>query len=310
VLVTLSCCIERGLQYLWSRQSSEGFWSDWNLPPGASRMWTTAYIGYRLSSLPAGWQGWVDEPLMRAETWLRAAEFRSGGWGYSEETGPDADSTALAILFLTARGGPIAERPVRRLVAHQQTDGGFSTYTSEPSFGTWVQSHPEVTAVAALALRRVPHVGRTTVARAVRYVLDHRRPDGLWNAFWWKSSIYATEASLALVNADEHSLGPERVRRSLLLAADLSAFDRALRLLCLIYAGADAASAERDAAALCAAQSLDGSWPSTPVLRLTARDCCEPWRVDGAGPLFADERRQFTTATVVAALGRYSTCRI
>lgn len=101
--MNLSSSIEAGLHYLRSNQATLGFWSDWQLPPGESRMWTTAYIGYRLSSLPSTYRATIDEHLARADAWLRASEFPNGGWGYAEQTGPDADSTSLALLFLRAR---------------------------------------------------------------------------------------------------------------------------------------------------------------------------------------------------------------
>lgn len=300
----ISTSIEGGLHYLRSNQASPGFWSDWQLPPGESRMWTTAYIGYRLSSLPSTRRAAVDEHLTRADAWLRASEFPNGGWGYAEETGPDADSTSLALLFLRARGGDVTSD--RRLCAYQQSDGGFSTYTRDASYGAWVQSHSEVTAIALLALLPTPFSLTDRMSAGVRYVRGHQRADGLWSSFWWTSCLYATEATLTFLQAVGEHLDGARLTSSLRVVPTPSAFESALLLLCLIRVGnAGEGLAANHASALQAEQLPDGSWPSRPILRLTSRQISEPWLAQDAGPLFRDERRLFTTATVLAALAAF-----
>jgi hypothetical protein len=103
---------------------------------------------------------------MRADAWLRASEFPDGGWGYAEQTGPDADSTSLALLFLRTRGGNVTSE--RRLCTYQQPDGGFSTYGQDASHGSWVQSHPDVTAIALLALLPTPFSRTERMAAGLR----------------------------------------------------------------------------------------------------------------------------------------------
>src|ERR1700722_10729424 len=83
------------LEYILSRQRRDGSWGDWALPPGESSIWTTAFVGCRLTGLAA--------------TWLEERIFSDGGWGYNEEVGSDADSTALAILFLASQGKRVSE---------------------------------------------------------------------------------------------------------------------------------------------------------------------------------------------------------
>ncbi len=293
--------VEAGLEFVRAAQSAEGYWSDWTLPPGESRMWTTAYVGYRLSSLGPRRDTAPAESLQRAEEWLRAAEFPSGGWGYSDQTGPDGDSTALAILFLRARGSPVLDRSVRCLYLHQRYDGGVATYTQDASYGSWVQSHPEITAVAAHAMMSIHDGEPRRVARALRHLRSLQRADGLWDSFWWTTSAYATEASLAaLVRAGE-PFDCETTRRSLLSSAISTSFDSALRLLALGHVGYSGAG--HLASALCAAQLPDGSWPGDAEVRLTPRDCRDPWNELESVRRFVDHRRVFTTATVLAALG-------
>jgi squalene cyclase len=303
----LAHAIDAGLDFLRANQDDAGCWCDWQLPPGQSRMWTTAYIGYRLSSLPGGRVGAIVDSLTRAEAWLRAAELPGGGWGYSPETGPDADTTSLALLFLRARGVPIGEDSRQRVRSHQQADGGFSTYTGGSSWGSWIQSHPDVTAVALQALSvTATSASSAELGQGMRYVREHARADGLWESFWWTSCLYATEAMLAFLREAVEPLDGARLMASLRTVPTPAPFESALWLLCLLHLGGAAGGLASDrAAALVSDQRPDGSWASHPVLRLTSRHVREPWNAEDSAPLFADDRRLFTTATVVAALAAY-----
>jgi len=279
--VEVEQAISAGLRFLRSRQAEQGYWSDWCLPVGESRMWTTAYVGYRLSGLCS-----ALETLERAANWLANVELPGGGWGYNEEAGADADSTALAILFLTAQGMTVEERSYQRLKRFQRAEGGFSTYTLEQTFGAWTESHVEITAVAMQALR-----GRDAdaVRWAEAYVRTQETPERMWNSYWWDTPLYATEAVLRAMGGGKHFEDIE----------PRNSFERALLVLCLGHVGGDA---ERVAGDLVDAQLDDGSWPSTPVLRLPSRACSLPWIEKDSAPLFADQNRIFTSATVIGSL--------
>jgi squalene cyclase len=302
--VNLSTSIEGGLHYLRSNQTDAGFWSDWQLPPGESRMWTTAYVGYRLSMLPRIARATVDEHLTHAHAWLRASELPDGGWGYTEQTGADADSTSLALLFLHSRGDDVASEG--RLCAYQQPDGGFSTFTRDASYGSWVLSHPDVTAIALLALKRKSLAFTDRMRCGLGYLRQRQRADGLWNSFWWTSCLYSTEAALAFLHAAGEITDRTRITSALRAVPTPTAFESALLLLCLIRLGkADDPLAMECVRTLQSKQLPDGSWASGPILRLTSRDISEPWLTEDAGPLFGDARRVFTTATVIPALSGF-----
>ena len=66
---TLKAC-RSGVQFLLSQQHSDGRWIDWQLPPGPSDQWTTAYIGTRLAETP--------EPLLSATGKRPIPETRRG----------------------------------------------------------------------------------------------------------------------------------------------------------------------------------------------------------------------------------------
>src|ERR1700680_2483198 len=99
----LEQAIGAGLRFLIASQSEAGYWSDWDLPVGESRIWATAYVGYRLTTPPHPALLLAQDALCSAAAWIARSEFPGGGWGYIEEVGADADSTALAILFLSSK---------------------------------------------------------------------------------------------------------------------------------------------------------------------------------------------------------------
>jgi hypothetical protein len=296
IAISPHTAVARGVEFLRQRQHADGFWSEWALPPGESRAWTTAYVGWKLGALPSELA--PAPALDRAASWLAGAGFADGGWGYGSGTGPDADSTALALLFLGSQG----RRPrsaLRVLLAHQQSDGGFATYTRAWNHGAWTLSQPEVTATVLLALLDEPSAFEP-VAAATRYLHAHRRADGLWPSYWWTSSLYATDVALAALR-DDPAVTLDRVAAAVRAEATATAFDLALQVSCLRrLRGVRGAAAA--AATLATRQLADGSWPSGPVLRLTHRHVTEPWHAVDPGPLFADHHRLFATATAVAAL--------
>ena len=92
--------VARGLKYILGQQNTAGNWTEWELPPGQSSCWTTAFIGYKLRLLPPDLSTRAINARKRAAEWLVQAEFEGGGWGYNETVGADADSTAYSMLFL------------------------------------------------------------------------------------------------------------------------------------------------------------------------------------------------------------------
>jgi squalene cyclase len=296
--------IEAGLRFLLSTQSEAGHWSDWNLPPGESRMWTTAYAGYRLATVPELGQRFGDHALGSAVAWLASHEFEDGGWGYCEEVGPDADSTAYAILFLSSQRAPVQDCSYSRLLSFQREDGGYSTYAAEHSSGGWIVSQPDVTAAAIDALLTRFDQTERFVSRAMDYAMSQVTPEGLWNAYWWNTPLYSTEANLRWLGTTGRRSSPPALRDTLLCVAPRNVFETALLLSCLLHARfrTDHVKVAGSIGALLDAQLPDGSWPSAPVLRLPSRDCFQSWPAGNPSPLFADPHRIFTSATVVAAL--------
>jgi hypothetical protein len=295
----IAAALSRGLAFVLAAQDAQGAWTDWALPPGPSPDWTTAYVGLRLSSLGSPYRAALAEPLGRAARKLLSRQAADGGWGYNPAVEPDADTTGQAVLFLAAAGQPAPPGACAFIARHQQPDGGFATFVPDALTGSWGVSHPEITPVALLALRSCPGgLPQWNLDRGLAWLCRARRPDGLWNSFWWHGPLVATEAILAFHAA----LGrPEPPPSALARSIPADSFETAL-LVSIMATARPTTQLEQLARRLLADQADDGSWKSAPTLRITAHDCEQPWNAVAAGPLFADPQRLHSTATALAAL--------
>ena len=298
--------LELSLNYILGRQQSDGSWVDWKLPPGESSVWTTAYVGYRLKNIPAHFRKRIQPPMRAASSWLLGNIFADGGWGYTEQTGSDADSTALAILFLSAEGKTVPGACYSFLQTLQHADGGFSTYPPNGIAGSWSVSHGDVTPTVVLALLTKYGKQAEIVERGLDYVIKTQTSSGVWESFWWTSLLYGTETNLTLMNDIGLNMDPVKTRGTLLATVCKSAFEKALLLSSLVHLHPKLPDSElwRLTDELLNDQQCDGSWKSCSILRVTRRDCFEPWRPGDSDTLFADTNRFFTTSTVIEALSR------
>jgi squalene cyclase len=299
--------LERALclsvDYILSRQHADGSWVDWELPPGQSSTWATAYVGGKLTSLDNHYRDRASSATARASQWLAGKMFPDGGWGYNEHVDSDADSTALAILFLASAGRTVHDSSYSRLEGFQCEDGGFATFRGRPDLGSWATSHPDVTPSAVLALTTKYSTTSQSVNRGLQSVLDKRTSAGIWKSFWWTTFLYSTERSLSLFEAVRLDIDLQVTRKTLLHTRPQNPFESALLLSSLLWLP-DIAKDEDVwplVDQLVEDQAPDGSWSSRPMLRVTRRDCLEPWKPGDPDPLFRDQNRLFTTATVMDA---------
>jgi hypothetical protein len=328
---TISSALDRGVDFLASRQGSDGLWRDFLTPAGEASLWPTGFIGTALQAA-----GPREGALRRAAAALIAHQDSAGGWGYNENVPCDADSTACALLFLAHVECPrdTRQRAVLCLQSHQRSDsGGIATFR-EPGpirqfmgvgrwmrFDGWCQPLTEVTALAGRALATLgSRSGETTLHAAWQFVRTRQRADGSWTSYWWPSPHYATlqAVELALLMGDDRCArlaGGWALRSQTGDGAwDMpnepnSAFATALCLSILVKVRANPTAIARATRQLAAMQDVDGGWPSHPILRIPMPGLVDPekrrpWPLGsrGAAVVISDQHRTFTSAACVTAL--------
>jgi hypothetical protein len=285
--------LEAGVRFLLRSQDRDGAWRDFQLRPGRSDAWTTAFIATRLISAV---HGTLRQPVLRAL--LGAAEFLQGarephgGWAYNRRCPTDADSTACAILFLNAVSAPVHPKDYAALGRFQLSAGGFATYRFGGSGHAWCTAHPEVTATALRALAQYLSPDHFRVSTGLDWLSKQLAEEGTRSPYWWLSQHY-------------FMIEAERLRHvfpALPVCGEPKpgqfggCFDLALRL-----EGANLRQSVGPAreifARLLMLQQSDGGWPSSPVLRIP-----DAGRQTGEEHHAADDRRLLTTATAIAAL--------
>jgi hypothetical protein len=286
------------VSYLISIQHKDGYWQDFDLPVGASDQWVTAYVGMSLAYV--GRQTNLPEATRAAQTaldWLCRDRPYSAGWGYNSMTGPDADSTTMALTLMRALGHVPDPADSDFLASRWRTgDGGVATYDGPDA---WGHAHWDVTAYAYAAMAPKD---RETHADDFRAGLKaNLQTDGTWRAYWWRTPYYSTLVTLEALA----ELGiPEPVNTTVSLAVD-GTFD----IICAIgiaqLRGANAHQIESALVALHRSQWPDGRFPGGANLRVTDETCHAPWDTP-QGNYFTDTAATITTATALRVLARLS----
>lgn len=275
-------------------QRGDGRWVDYELPVGASDQWVTAYVGAALARLGRALDhGRALAAAGAAADWLMGQRTYRAGWGYNGLTGPDADSTAMALSLLAELGREVRDQD-RRFLLHLWRVDGVATF---PGPGAWGRCHWDVTPWAYLALTRSD---RSRLRRDfLRGLRENRGPDGLWRAYWWRTPLYSTFLTLEALGElglDEPDGTPPRFEGEV---------DNAFDLACAVGIGRlrGATPAELGPALrrLLDWQQRDGRWPGHPNLRVTDDACYEPW-VEPVGEYYRDHEGTITTATALRAL--------
>lgn len=287
--------VARGQAELRRRQSAAGAWRDFDLPPGASDAWTTAFVGCALLREPAGLSP-ADPAIVRAADAILALR-REQGWSYNRDTACDGDSTAFALRFLALarRLGDLSAADI--LSAYLGADGNARTFLSADRFGSWVGGSAEVTPAAGLALLEAG-AARTLIATVCAAVARTGSDGQGWTNFWWDTPAYALACNLEFLART--GTVPRHLARRAHAAIDALAAVPSTAFACAQLLGAASLAGHPAAAALLARllamQEPEGAWPPSLVLRVPAQFA--PFRYT----LHADERQIFGTAAAIGAI--------
>jgi hypothetical protein len=304
--------VSAGVAFLLEQHQQSGFWRDFRVGDALSDEWVSAFAAAQLAET-----GEPQALSAAAECWraLVRSQRCDGGWGYSRDYPPDADSTAWALRLagLLGTDGEPVERGRTFLARHLCEGGGVTTYAEQASLAIRIGLSPG----ASFAGWRQPHVCVSAAVAplfpaAIGPYLREAQRDGRWPAYWWSHDAYATALSVEFLAAAKGDGDAKRVAEAVEAASRwagktsgtcLSVFDAAWCLRTLCAGSTPSASAAAVAESLIERQDADGSWPSSACLKVPMPGATDPARQDAL--LIPDQRRIFTTAAAIGALSRY-----
>ena len=295
---TLSA-LSDALRYLQSIQGQDGSWDDFHLPMGVSDQWVTAYAALALAQCgkTSGSSDAVDA-AMKGATWLSENRTYKAGWGYNGATGPDSDSTAVAIALFDELGMPAPEQDRVFLRDHWREGDGIATYDGPEAWGV---GHWDVT---PWGYHGLPPEDRENYREQFLSALgNNRMGNGFWRSYWWRNPYYSTFVTLEVLDR----LG---------IPEPAAAFDRPVASIQIdnpfdlgCYIGIESLRDPSDhrigghLRALLNWQEASGRWRGAANLRVTDDTCYAPWD-NPAGLYYEDEKSTITTATIARVLSR------
>ncbi|MGB3649796.1 MAG: prenyltransferase/squalene oxidase repeat-containing protein [Rivularia sp. (in: cyanobacteria)] len=318
----LNQAIEAATRFLLNSSNQKGWWQDFEIKFHRRRSdeWVTAYVGTALASLN-------NEKAQKAanRAWnLLLSRQSSPGWGYNSFTPPDADSTAWTLRLATALDKIQSQRAKSAsqfLLKHLSSSGGVACYlpseldnteeASSKSIEGWCSAHTCITAaVAGLEGINAP---------SIDFLRNTQLEDGSWKAYWWYDDEYVTALAAEALAKDNYRRNSQQVQLAIEWAAsrinssgavyshqygDRSAFATAwcVRTLALAKEKQHFYSQLHQAVNwLIDTQKADGSWDASALVRFSKpSDILEPDISPGC--IVPDDKRIFTSATVLAAL--------
>lgn len=323
--------IASAIHFLLKSQHKNGWWEDFQLAPGSSNVWVTAYIG-RILALQDSAE--AQQAAMRAWSWL--SEQESQGWGYNLLTPHDADSTIWALQLAKSVGAiqsKSAKSGYNFLRQHLKTDGGIATYVSDREirafigappflpFDGWCQPQICVTAAAG-------RIDQFTT-EVCNFLRDRQSIDGHWRSYWWCEDEYATNLAVIALKKQNNQENTERIERAINWALtrikENGSVSSSVRPSGSYFATALVISLlsmskkqeiikpvmERAIEWLKAQQKTNGSWSASAGLRVPLPHMQDPenydhWEIGKQieGGISLDQNGLFTTATVIEALTR------
>jgi hypothetical protein len=286
--------------YLTSIQNANGSWSDYHLPVGESDQWVTAYAAHSLAlygkktnNKPA-----IDA-AMQAANWLAEQRSYHAGWGYNGMTGPDADSTAMAIALFDELGIRVADADRSFLREHWQKGNCIATYSGGP--GAWGEGHWDVTPWSYHGMLQEDR--EKFYNEFVAALANHQMDNGYWRTYWWKNPYYSTFVTLEILDI----LGIPEPDNAITNPVGSIQIDNPFDLGCCV--GIECIRNPSDKRigsyirSLLNWQLYNGQWSGAPNLRVTENTCYTPWDKP-SGNYYEDKKSTITTATIIRVLSK------
>lgn len=246
-----SPAISSGLQWLQAQVQSDGSLSNESLSLGTplQARGETSLALSTLASAPA--------PLLAS---------------ISSNTDPDIESLARRIEALSMSGGDTSAQ-VQLLLAQQNADGGFGTYTGD-------SSDPLDTAWALIALHAAGSTNATMLGNALTYLIQNANSDGGYGIPDGGSGSQVYISSYVLLALQSYTNNytlttPITTTRQWLISqqangAYADVLTNAIAIRALAATTTDSSAFAGATAALTSAQSADGSWGDDPYLTALA----------------------------------------
>jgi hypothetical protein len=287
--------------YLLEKQSPDGTWRDYNMPPGESYAWVTAVVGLALTKPPH----FLNSQKVINHAASALLDLYTGyGWGYNSSVDCDADSTAWCMRFLSGIGYTFWPGVLQNFCRlHINADGQARTYANPEAFGSWAQPHQDVTPVVGMALHNIMPSFFDLICKAVLASYNEKLP---WRSFWWNTDNYSIARNVELLSMA--GLITENIKIGVVkwlsnLEQPDNAFDVAQRLSIV----SELISCRRVfnhydyVQDLLNRQKNDGSWPSSLAL-LTP-----PMFPDNqeSAIIYSDQNGLMTTASAIYALKQW-----
>jgi hypothetical protein len=329
-LVAITERLEAALEYLHGLRHG-GLWRGFPTLAGESDLWVSGFVAAHLSNVEL--VSFDTAPTVEA---LLGSAYTDGGWGYSANVPPDADSTAWCAMAVAEADAADVLTDARRVLEDHRDGNGFATYlpesgivkfieaSSSSSVRGWTSAHPDVT--AAVLLAGVPGRGADDSEDVLQDLVASQTGAGFIASHWWRGPFYGSALVLRALNTRGRRLEPRGeglmyrglARKQLAdggfgLGASSSSdpFSTAfgLEALCRLAHLDDDGRRDQAANALLASQGKDGGWAGDFVLRIPAPDVVNPRLVDvwsrgtGGGNSFVpDVDGVFATAAAAHSL--------
>ena len=288
--------VEKAVDFIVAAQQ-QGQWKDYDLPVGVSTEWVTGFIGWTLADVGIHWQqNKAENAAHLAAQWLNEHRSYPIGWGYNAHTGPDSDSTACVIALMDALDYPVHHDDRQFLRDAWRETAGFTTYVEGD--GAWSESHLDIL-WPALKSAQLDAPEKRWQSLHDRLHANFNSCTG-WEGYWWSGPWYCTyhllmashwhgEKNRFIVTPEPGPLPVHSYSSAGWVAGSL------------MLSGHSSAGIELFQQII-TKQRADGSWDSSPDLRVTNPAISIPDDSPQSGQLYADENRLMTTASILQAL--------